>query len=162
MNAMCHPDQIVGTLTQCAKVRLPFGLWERVAAFLIRKHGSKQAAAWTLQAEYGMDRGVSYRMLNGRAKTTAWLEELLAREGVPLLEAMFPELLAERDATAERMRLTLATRADAHTAAGNSEEALCLTRLMLAPDLRDLVQRTEGGPLRRAGRALSNLLRMGA
>lgn len=158
MNAMCHPDAIIGTPAQCTKVRRVHGLWERVADYLIRKHGSKQAAAWTLQADYGVHRGVSYRMLNGEAKTTAWLEELLAREGVPLLEALFPELLAERDAAAERIRNTLESRVDHHAAAGHSDEVLCLTREMLRPDLDDIVRRTEGGWVRRAGRAVANLL----
>jgi hypothetical protein len=159
MNALCHPSGLIETFSQSTKVRPIHGLWQRAADFFIRKHGSRLAAAQALQAEYGMHRGVCYRMLSGEAKTTAWLEELLAREGVPLLEALFPELLAQRDAAAERIRLTLESRVDHHHAAGNADEALCLTRLMLAPDLDDIVRRTEGGWVRRAGRAVANLLR---
>ncbi|WP_376956504.1 hypothetical protein ABNQ39_00470, partial (plasmid) [Azospirillum sp. A26] len=135
----------------------PAGIWQRAAGFLIRRYGSKKGAAATLQQDYGMAESVAYRLLRGEAKTIDWLEELLAREGVPLLEALFPELLAERDAAAERLRLTLESRVDHHTAAGNSDEALCLTRLMLRPDLDDIVRRTEGGWVRRAGRAVANL-----
>lgn len=158
MNAMCHPSQVVGTLNHCEKLSAPAGLWQRAAAFLIHRYGSRQAAAYTLQVEYGMSESVSYRLLRGEAKTIDWLEELLAREGVPLLETLFPELLAERDAAAERVRATLESRIDHHRASGNAEEALCLTREMLRPDLDDLVRRTEGGWVRRAGRAVANLL----
>ena len=126
--------------------------------FLVRKYGSVTGAAATLELEYGMSRTASYRLLRGNAKSILWLEELLAREGVPLLEALFPELLAERDAAAERLRLTLESRADHHTATGNAQDVLCLTRAMLRPDLDNLVRRMEGGWVRRAGRAVANLL----
>lgn len=158
MNAMCHPDQVIGTIPQCRKLERPHGLWERASWFLVRKYGSVTGAAATLELEYGMSRTASYRLLRGNAKSILWLEELLAREGVPLLEALFPELLAERDAAAERIRTTLESRIDHHTAAGNSDEAMCLTREMLRPDLDDIVRRTEGGWVRRAGRAVANLL----
>ena len=158
MNAMCHPSELLGTLMQSRKTERPHGIWERASWFLVQKYGSIKGAAATLEFDYGMSRTASYRLLQGNARTINWLEELLAREGVPLLEALFPELLAERDAAAERLRLTLATRIDEHTATGNAEDALCLTRTMLRPDLDDLVRRMEGGWVRRAGRAVANLL----
>lgn len=150
MNAMCPPNTLSASKDQSDVGGRPYGLWPRVGAYLVRKHGKPVLAAYWLQERYGIGRSASFDLVRGQAKSTDWLEQFLADEGLPLLEALFPELLAQRDAAAERLRDTLASRADAHIAAGGSQDVLCVTRTMLRPDLEDLIRRTEGGWVRRA------------
>lgn len=151
MSALCHSVATTATPTKYRKMRHPHGLWQRAGWYLCQRYGSVSRAAATLEREYGMSRTASYRLVNGHAKSTDWLEQLLAREGVKMLEALFPELLEQRDEVAVRLYNTLVgvQCTDRVCSADVAEESLQLTRLAIRPDLDDLVRRSKRGWLRR-------------